>query len=115
MSICVHTRCTTKECIELCDAEHDQDWRNGFLTQPPTSGVRLYCPMGAEWDLSNKSVVHRGGFTWRCASIRVEREKGVRMGDVIDELRGVLVPDHEGGVTGMVLLEWRFREDFTTS
>ncbi|KAH7068956.1 hypothetical protein BKA63DRAFT_520370 [Paraphoma chrysanthemicola] len=115
MGICLRTELTPRDLIELCDSEHDEEWRNDYLTYPTTRRVRLYCPKGAEWDLLNKSVIQRDGFTWRASSIKVEHEYGVQMGDVVDELRGVLVLDQEAILDDVVMLEWRFKDDITGS
>ncbi|KAH7088957.1 hypothetical protein FB567DRAFT_321548 [Paraphoma chrysanthemicola] len=111
MGVCVRTECTAKDLVELCESEDDGNRRNEWLTYPATRKVRLYCTKGAEWDLTNRSVIQRDGFTWRASSVKVEHEYGVRMGDVVDELRGVLVVDQEAMLDDVVMLEWRFKED----
>ncbi|KAF2032470.1 hypothetical protein EK21DRAFT_109850 [Setomelanomma holmii] len=108
MKIRIHTQCTAKDLLELCDAEHDQAWGGEYLTQSPVQSARLCCLKGAEWDRTNKSVIDRDGFTWRYSSILAQRERGVRMGDLVNELRGVLVP--ESDLDAMVLLEWHFTD-----
>lgn len=100
MGIWLQTLCNKEDLLRCSDSVGV-----AYLTNPPTSSVEIYCPKGAVWDDTNKSVRRRGGPTWRYNFVRVERKGGVLMNDVLDELRGVLVPE-EG--EGKVLLDWQF-------
>lgn len=101
----LQTNCTRKEFAELFE---NNAWLAESMTQPYVKSVEVYARRGAEWDLSNKSAILRGRETWARYMVRVERERGVRMGDVVDELRGVLVPETSDVDYQSILLEWRF-------
>jgi hypothetical protein len=103
MAVWVQTSCNKKDFVQLLENLGDR-----YLTYPPTDSVEIYCPTGGVWDLRNQSVRRRDGPTWRCNFVRIERIRGVHMRDVVDELRGVLVPE-EGD--GTMLLDWQFGED----
>lgn len=105
MGIWLQTQCSNTEFLKLCEDPKDE-----HLTQPPTSSVELYCPKGGVWNATNKSVRRREGPTWRCNFVTIERKEGVRMSDVVDELRSVLVSD-EGD--GCILLDWQFGKTLT--
>ncbi|OAL45269.1 hypothetical protein IQ07DRAFT_662134 [Pyrenochaeta sp. DS3sAY3a] len=92
-----------------------------YLTLPHTPSVELYIIRGAAWDTSYANVRNRGepgqhGLGWTAACVCVQRERGVRMGDVLGEVRGLMVFGKEGGEEGEeeeggdgdVVLEWRF-------
>jgi hypothetical protein len=103
MGVWVQTSCRKTDFVKLLENLEDT-----YLTQPPTNSVEVYCPTGGVWDVSNRSVRRREGPTWRCNFARIERKNGVLMSDVIDELRGVLVPGE--GVDTM-LLDWQFSQN----
>jgi hypothetical protein len=102
MGIRLETKCTIQEILNFLDNE-SSEWRALALPLPRAASrsVEMYCS-GMKWDESSDSVQSRHGRS----CIRVERQKGVRMGDVIDELRGVLIPSTDD----TVLLEWSFDE-----
>ena len=84
-----------------------------YLTKPLTKSVEIYCVSGAVWDQGYKNVQWRSGSRdWQHCCVRIERERGVRMCDVLDELRGVLKADGFApeGNDGEVVLEWRIGE-----
>lgn len=101
MDICLRTECSVEDYLNLF--EEVKDLR--MLTYPVVQSVEINCPRGGKWDKENKSVLTRKGATWRYQCVRVDREKGVRMCDVFDELRGVLKPQVDGE---KLLLEWWF-------
>ena len=86
------------------------EWRDAFLTQPISRMVEVYCPLGAVWDRGYGNLLKRnGGREWQQSCVRVERERGARMGDVVDEVRGLLKADGDMEREGSELvLEWRF-------
>jgi hypothetical protein len=126
MKIGIRTKCSTEQFEELFSSSSSSSpgkgyadgGEEGFLTRPLTKVVEIYCPAGAVWDEGYANVLHRDGWkSWQQRCVRVERERGVRMGDVLDGLRGVLkignsrerlVSREEEGEEGEVLLEWRF-------
>jgi hypothetical protein len=89
---------------------------SAYLTRPRTRSVEIFCVEGAAWDLEYANVLRREGRReWQQCCVRIERDRGVRMGDVVDELRGVLKPReivgrNGEGAPGEVLLEWRFED-----
>jgi hypothetical protein len=85
-------------------------WKQEYLTKPSSKVVEIYCPLGATWDKGYANVLgRRGGREWQQRCVRVERERGVRMGDVVDEVRGVLKAEEDMEREGSeVVLEWRF-------
>jgi hypothetical protein len=96
------------------DQEHASEldaWFNMSLMQPPVTSVEVSCMRGALWDPSSKSVLSREEQDRGLSCIRVERKMGVRLRDVLDELRGVLLPVPDASVDGTLLLEWRFGDD----
>lgn len=95
---------------ELVQGELKED-RNEFLAVRPPTVVTVFCFGGASWDLLYASVRYRDYGGVERFSVRVEREDGVRMGDVIEELRGTLVVDGMGGGLGQdVTLVWVFED-----
>ncbi|KAH7350362.1 hypothetical protein BKA66DRAFT_289924 [Pyrenochaeta sp. MPI-SDFR-AT-0127] len=79
-----------------------------YLSQPPPSNVEVYCLKGAEWNLSFANAQYQESSGWQRLCVRIEREKGVRMIDVVDELRDVLTPSMGLDVGSDVCLEWHF-------
>jgi hypothetical protein len=115
MGIVLRTKMGTAAFWELFGEEEEEGkeregWRVGYLTKPSCKVVEVYCPMGALWDEGYGNVLRRQrGREWQQRCVRVERERGVRMGDVVDELRGVLKVEMDMEAEGQeVVLEWRF-------
>jgi hypothetical protein len=119
MGIVVRTKMGTVGFWELFGDEEEEDysygkerdgWRDAYLTKPSCKVVEVYCPMGAVWDEGYGNVLRRqGGREWQQRCVRVERERGVRMGDIVDELKGVLKVEESMEAEGAeILLEWRF-------
>jgi hypothetical protein len=107
LNIRLQTRCTPAALFHLLDDEKSEA-RGVGVTMPGCKSVEVYCIRGAIWDLSYNSVITTKDETWRGYSVRMERKKGVRMGDVIDELRRVLIPGPDLMSDDRVVLEWRF-------
>jgi hypothetical protein len=84
------------------------------LSKPVTRKVEVYCVEGAAWDQEYVNVLQRGARKeWQQRCVKIERRNGIRLGDVVDELRGMLKPNEAvtefgGDVQKEVLLEWRF-------
>jgi len=128
MGITIRTQCAIKEFVKL-DASsrkratlrrHDSANAgspslevdvDALLTQPLVTSVEVSCMRGALWDTSNDGVLCREGPGRGLSCIRVERKKGVRLRDVLEEMRGVLMPVPQASVDGTMLLEWRFGDD----
>lgn len=71
--------------------------------------VTVFCLGGLSWDLLYAGVQYRDYSGVKRFSVRVEREEGVRLGDVLEELTGTLVVDGMGGGLGQdVTLVWVF-------
>lgn len=71
-----------------------------FLCAKSPTAVTVFCLGGASWDLLYANVRYQEyGRTERFA-VRVEREGGVRLSDVLDELRGTLIVDGMKGGLG---------------
>ena len=105
------------EWFARCEGETEEGRisMSAYLTRPVTRSIEVYCVEGAEWDREYRNVLHRHGRRdWQQRCVRVEREKGLGMGDVVEELRSVLktskVGDVGEAIRGDVMLEWRFEE-----
>ncbi|KAH7394890.1 hypothetical protein DE146DRAFT_764505 [Phaeosphaeria sp. MPI-PUGE-AT-0046c] len=105
LEICLQTKCTQAEFAELFQNE---EWHTESMTMPYVRSVEIYVARGAKWDLGHNSVLLRGRLNWARHMVRVERKKGVRMGDVVDELRGSLVPEMSDYDDQSIVLEWVF-------
>ncbi|KAF1831009.1 hypothetical protein BDW02DRAFT_75490 [Decorospora gaudefroyi] len=96
------------------DGEGERERDNAFLTYPACAVVEVYCVEGAGWEEGYSNVLRREGWrAWERRCVRIERRGGVRMGDVCDEVRGVLRVDKmdeegEREREREVVLEWRF-------
>lgn len=121
MGICFRTKMSVGVFDELFaryenESEASRVAISAHLTKPVTRSVEVYCVEGAEWDQEYRNVLHRHGRRdWQQQCVRMERQKGVRMADLVEELRGVLETSKIGAETGEaiqgeVMLEWRFEE-----
>ncbi|KAG9194465.1 hypothetical protein G6011_04500 [Alternaria panax] len=120
MGICVRSKLTTAEFDEwFLEGKRKMGEMEAYLTRPVTRSVEVYCVEGAMWDPEYGNVLHRGvRRQWQQRCVKIERERGIRIGDVIDELRGMLrtvevVAGSEEEAQGEVLLEWRFEDAAT--
>jgi hypothetical protein len=122
MGICVRTKLSAGEFDEWFVEEKEEKERRGmeaYVTKPVTRSVEIYCVEGAEWDQEYGNLLRRGARReWQQRCVKIERERGIRMGDVVDELRGMLktsdvVAGHGEDARQGVLLEWRFEEAAT--
>jgi hypothetical protein len=77
----------------------NQIWRSTYMADPPPTAVEVRCGPGARL-FSHQSRWRPEGYTDipGCTAVsasngfvRIEREKGVRLGDVVEELRVVVV------------------------
>ncbi|KZM25874.1 hypothetical protein ST47_g2889 [Ascochyta rabiei] len=106
MSICLQTDNSYHSLYELVHGKHRRD-RNGLLAVVPPKSVTVYCLAGASWDLLYSNVRYRSYGGVDRFSVTVEREDGVRLGDILDELRGALIVDgRSGGLGEDILLVW---------
>ncbi|KAL6161629.1 hypothetical protein ACJQWK_08299 [Exserohilum turcicum] len=115
MGACVRTKMSVGEFEDMFGGEAEAE---RYLTRPLTRSVEIYCVSGAVWDTGYKNVQSRAAYSeWQQRCVRVEREKGVRMCDVVEELRGVLKPEdfaqQEGNAE--ILLQWQMADLRATS
>jgi hypothetical protein len=106
MDVSLYTQCSIADFLHLDDDPNC--WRESPLTYPPVACVVLSCLKGAKWDLTNESILIREEGKRRINFVRIERKKRVRICDVIDELRGVLVPGIVCVDDREMMLNWQF-------
>ncbi|KAF9694371.1 hypothetical protein EKO04_007530 [Ascochyta lentis] len=108
MDICLQTDIPYHSLYELVHGRYCQD-RDGLLAVVPPKSVTVFCLGGASWDLLYGNVRYRSYGGVSRFSVKLEREDGVRLCDVLDELRGTLIVDGMSGGLGQdVLLAWVF-------
>ena len=113
MGLSIGTRLELGEFARMLEIWDDEEEGMKYLTQPVTKKVEVRCLDGAEWNEEYMNVrAIEGEMEWLRKCVRVERESGVRMCDVIDELRGVIEADWivQHG-SGNVLLDWRMGDN----
>lgn len=113
MGLSIGTRMELGEFERMLEIRDDEEEGMKYLTQPVTKKVEVRCLDGAEWNEEYMNVrAIEGEMEWLRKCVRVERESGVRMCDVIDELRGVIEADWivQHG-SGNVLLDWRMGDN----
>jgi hypothetical protein len=81
---------------ELVYSKHRGD-RGSLLAVVPSKSVTVFCLGGASWDLLYGNVTYRSYGGVSRFSVRVEKESGVSLGDILDELMGPLVVDGMSG------------------
>jgi hypothetical protein len=123
MGVCIRTKSSAAEFDDwfVGGERVMQEWRGleAYLTRPAIRSVEIYCVEGAVWDQEYGNVLRRGARReWQQRCVRIERERGIRMGDVVDELRDMLktsevVAGLGEDARGEVLLEWRFEDAAT--
>jgi hypothetical protein len=105
MEVSLYTQCSIAEFLSL---DNDaSSWQEFPLTHPPVACVEVSCLKGLKWDLTNASVLFREEGLRHVNFVRIERERGVRMCDVLDELQGVLFPVPVCADDGEVMLKWQ--------
>jgi hypothetical protein len=108
MGICLQTEIPYHDLYDLVNGKERQDSQDLLAVVPPKS-VIVFCLGGVSWDLLYTNVRYRLYGDLERFSVRVERESGVRMVDVLDELRGTLVVNGmSGGLGQHVFLTWVF-------
>lgn len=108
MTICLQTDIPHQQLYDLAYGK-SMNPSNGFLAVVPPTAVNVFCMRGASWDPSYANVRCRDYGGMKRWSVRVEAESGVRMGDVLNELRGTLVVDGMSAGCGQdVVLVWMF-------
>lgn len=109
MGISIGTEMKLEEFERMLEIGDSEEEGMKYLTQPVTKYVEVRCLDGAEWNEEYMNVrTTQDDKEWLRKCVRVERESGVRMCDVVDELRGVI--EAEWTVLqgcGKVLLDWR--------
>lgn len=92
------------ETCEICKMDD-------FLAVVPPKSVTVFCLGGASWDLSYANLKYRDYGGVKRVSVKVERQRGVRLSNVLDELKGTLMVDGVGGALGQdVSLVWVFND-----
>lgn len=110
VDLCLQTDMGYHDLYNLVHGERRSDRGEGeFLIVVPPKSVTVFCLGGVSWDLLYADVKYRMYGGVQRFSIRVERERGVRLGDVLDELKGTLIVDGmSGGLEQDVVLVWVF-------
>lgn len=111
MDICLQTEMPYHDLYKLVHGIAKEGW--GETLGVGVKAVTVFCLSGAQWDLLYSGVryqEHRGAKRF---SVRLEREEGVMLKDVLEELAGTLVV-HEmsGGLGQDVTLVWKFKNTF---
>lgn len=84
---------------ELVQGEGRDDCEELLFVKPPTA-VTVFCLGGVTWDLLYADVRYQEYGSIKRFAVRVEREDGVRLRDVLEELGGTLVVDGMSGGLG---------------
>ena len=106
MSIQLQTEIPYHTLYTIVHGEDQKDLDAFLAVMPPTSAT-VFCLGGVQWDLLYANVKYKDYGGIERFSIRVEREKGVRMQDVLEELSGTLVKEGMSGGFGQdVVLMW---------
>lgn len=110
MSICLQTDIRYHDLYALVHDEMRDDRGMGdLLAVVSPKCVTVFCVAGVSWDLLYANVKYRDYGGLKRFSVSVEREEGVRLGDVVDELKGTLVVDGMSEGLGQdVSLVWVF-------
>jgi hypothetical protein len=109
-SFTLHVDVPYHQLYELVQGKPEEDI-GGFLAVKPPTAVTVFCLGGVQWDLLYANVKYRDYGGVKRFSVRVEREEGVRMSDVVNEMRGTLVVDGmSGGLGQNVAMIWVFED-----
>jgi len=107
MDICLQTEIPYHNLYKLVHSEAGEGWGEALGVGVKT--VTVYCLGGVQWDLLYSGVRYREHRGVKRFSVRLERGKGVRLNDVMDELAGTLVVHSMSGGLGQdVTLVWVF-------
>ncbi|KAJ4989088.1 hypothetical protein SVAN01_05350 [Stagonosporopsis vannaccii] len=108
MGICLQTDMPYPVLYDLMHGRGRQDLC-GYLAVTPPTVVTVSCLTESSWDPDYANVRSRDHGGVKIPSVKIERDGGVRMNDVLDELRGPLVAKKmpEGVVQGVVLI-WAY-------
>jgi hypothetical protein len=110
MGVCLQTEIRYHDLYSLVQGEERPDCADWLAVLPPKS-VTMFCLGGVSWDLLYADVKYRTCGGAKRFSVRVEGEAGVRLNDVLDELKGTLIVDGRGGGLGQdVVLVWEFED-----
>lgn len=105
ISTCFRTEMPYHDFYDLVHGKERQD-HDDLLAVVPPEAVTVFC-LNWGWDLLYANVKYRDYGGMKLFSVRVERKGGVRLSDVLDELRGTLVMDGmSGGLEQDVVLVW---------
>lgn len=107
MNICLQTDIPYHDLYKLVHGEVKEGW--DAVLGMGVKAMTVFCLNGAQWDLLYSGVRYREHRGAKRFSVRLEREEGVRLGNVMEELAGTLVVHGMSGVLGQdVTLEWVF-------
>ncbi|KAF1927952.1 uncharacterized protein M421DRAFT_5618 [Didymella exigua CBS 183.55] len=105
--ICLQTNIPYYDLYELVNGEENESWVEYLAIK--TTAVTVYCLGGVQWDLLYAGVRYRDYGGVKRFSVKVEREEGVRLGDVLQELIGPLMMyGMSKGLGQEVTLVWWF-------
>lgn len=98
----LRTRGTMRDFLKILSCE-DGCWEK-YLIEPPSKAVEVYLFQGALWNGTYANALSRG----EESCVRIEREKGVRMADVLEELNCLLCILDMDNLDTDLELEFRF-------
>ncbi|KAF3039532.1 hypothetical protein E8E12_006205 [Didymella heteroderae] len=109
MDVCLQTEVPYHDLYELMHGEAREGWCEALGMG--VKGVTVFCLGGVQWDLLYSDVSYREHRGAKRFSVRLEREDGVRLKDVMEGLAGTLVVHGMSGGLGQdVTLVWVFDE-----
>ncbi|KAF3052616.1 hypothetical protein E8E11_010551 [Didymella keratinophila] len=107
INICLQIDVPYRSLYKLVHGDAKEGWDEALGVGVKT--VTVYCLGGVHWDLLYSGVKYREHRGVKRFSVRLEREKGVRLKDVMEELAGTLVVHGMSGSLGQdVTLVWVF-------
>ncbi|KAJ4410826.1 hypothetical protein N0V91_001754 [Didymella pomorum] len=107
MDICLQNDVPYHDLYKLVHDQTGDDW--GEALGVGVKAVTVFCLGGSQWDLLYSGVRYREHRGAKRFSVRLEREEGVRLKDVMEELAGTLVVHGMSGGLGQdVTLVWVF-------
>lgn len=106
LNVCLQTDVPYQQLYDLVHGKERQEG-DSYLAVKPPAAVTVFCLRVLGWDSTFANVRFRYCRGTKRLSIRVEREGGVRMSDVFDELRGTLVDNWKDEILEQdVVLGW---------
>ena len=107
MDVWLQTVVPYHDLYKLVHGEAKEGW--GEALGPRVKAVTVFCLSGVHWDLLYSGVRYREHRGVKRFSVMLDREEGVRLKDVMEELAGTLVVHGMSGGLGQdVTLVWIF-------